>query len=31
MFADDRADAMAALGAVETPKPKAGNVIRLPG
>ncbi len=28
LFEDEQADAMAALGAMETPKPKAGNVIQ---
>ena len=31
LFADDHADAMAALGAMATPTPKAGNVVRLRG
>ncbi len=29
LFADDHSDAMAALGAMAAPKPKANNVIRL--
>jgi integrase len=31
LFADDHSDAMAALGAMATPKPKASNVIPLHG
>ncbi len=31
LFGDDHADAMAALGAMATPKAKAVNVIRLRG
>jgi integrase len=31
LFADDHAEAMAALGAMATPNPKAGNVIPLYG
>ena len=31
LFADDHSDAMAALGAMATPKPKADNVISLCG
>jgi len=31
LFADDHADAMAALGAMGSPKPSAANVIRLSG
>jgi integrase len=31
LFGDDHADAMSALGAMETPKAKAGNVIQLHG
>jgi hypothetical protein len=29
LFADDHADAMSALGALETPKPKADNVVPM--
>ena len=31
LFGDDHADAMAALGAMETPKLKAGNVVPMCG
>lgn len=31
LFADDHADAMSALGSLESPKPKADNVIPLHG
>jgi hypothetical protein len=31
LFADDHSDAMAALGAMDQPKTKAGNIIPLHG